>query len=249
MYKYKIVLNGKGGYFFSSFIKKEIGDYWLEYKGKELFEEYISSQYNEDDKIDDDWRIPEKYRFDIFNNLNSICLWETDSIVFNQSTICDIYKCDKSLNNTSNFEIESDFSRETLIESFLLTDKLIMNSEAHTWNKIIKDLLKEKNYQNAYIIYFKTSARGYATHEGLLEIKDEFVLNDLKFHVSTLGSYEDQEKVIKKAFYMPNTIYEKVLYDFCMLQGSREKQDFNFIGFQKASIACDTFTLNWVKDK
>ena len=97
MYKYKIVLNGQGGYFFCALLDVLIVDFWLQNKSIELLHEYILAHYLNDEDIDEEWRIPSSYRFNIFNNINSTCLWETDSIELSNATICDIYELKESV--------------------------------------------------------------------------------------------------------------------------------------------------------
>ena len=41
MYKYKIVLNGQGGYFFCALLNVSIIDFWIKNKSIELLQEYI----------------------------------------------------------------------------------------------------------------------------------------------------------------------------------------------------------------
>ena len=233
MYKYKIVLNGSGGYYFSSLIKEEIVNYWLNNKNLELLEEYILAQYMQDEDIDDAWRIPEEYRFDIFNNIKSICLWETDSIECNNDTICDIYKLHAHKQNLIEFDKESDFTKLELIKSFLWSNEVLFQKSENTENSLIKDLLIKKNYESAYIIYFKTQARGYATLEEILELEDPININHLKFKTGVFGENEFKSNVIKRAIYRANTKNEKVLYNFHMLESARENLDYHFIGLQK----------------
>ena len=70
MYKYKIVLNGQGGYFFCALLNVSIIDFWIKNKSIELLQEYILAHYLNDENIDEEWRIPNNYRFNIFNNIN-----------------------------------------------------------------------------------------------------------------------------------------------------------------------------------
>ena len=57
MYKYKIVLNGQGGYFFCSLLNVSIIDFWIKNKNIELLQEYILAQYLNDEDIDEEWRL------------------------------------------------------------------------------------------------------------------------------------------------------------------------------------------------
>ena len=104
MYKYKILLNGQGGYFFCALLDVSIIDYWIKKKSIELLQEYISAQYLNDEDIDEEWRIPCNYRFNIFNNIKSTCLWETDSIELSSSTICDIYELEENILDSISYE-------------------------------------------------------------------------------------------------------------------------------------------------
>jgi hypothetical protein len=247
MHKYKILLNGIGGYYFSSLIKKEIIDYWLQKKSIELLEEYILAQYMQDEEIDDAWRIPEKYRFDIFNNIKSICLWETDSIDFNNDLICDIYKVLQSKDSLFDFNKESDFNKHELINSFLCSNNLLFNSYDKNWNTLIKDVLTKNSYESAYIIYFKTKARGYATHDEILYLDDCINIKKLKFCTKSFGVDKVKTNVIKKLIYNPNIKDEKVLYDFYMLESARESLDYNYIGLQKVMSSENKLLFNWIK--
>ena len=156
MHKYKILLNGIGGYYFSSLVKKEIIDYWLINKNIKVLEDYILAQYMQDDEIDDSWKIPERYRFDIFNNIKSICLWETDSIDYKTDMICDVYKLLSNNHNIDDFNKDSDFDKHKLLESFLCSRDLLISNKDRNWNMLIKDALNYNSYEKAYIIYFKT---------------------------------------------------------------------------------------------
>ena len=244
MYKYKILLNGMGGYYFSSLIKKEIIDYWLDKKSLELLEEYILSQYMQDEEIEDAWRVPEEYRFDIFNNIKSTCLWETDSIDYNNNTICDVYNLlsDKNIE----FNNENDFLKHELIKSFLCSDELLVNKKS--WNILIEDVLQKKSYDRAYIVYFKTIARGYSSHNDILHLNKPFNIKNLKFYTKDFGEGEINCNVIRKAIYNINTEGDKVLYDFCMLESARENLDYNFIGIQSVIAAESKLLYNWIKD-
>ena len=220
MHNYKFLLNGTGGYYFSCLIKKEIIDYWLEKKSINMLEEYILAQHMQDEEIDDAWKIPEKYRFDIFNNIKSICLWETDSI---------------------------DFNKHELINSFLCSNDLQFNSHDNNWNTLIKDVLTKNNYESAYIIYFKINARGYATHDEILYLDDCINIKNLKFYTKDFVVDKVKSSVIKKLIYKPNIKDEKVLYDFYMLDSARESLDYNYIGLQKVMITKSKLLYNWIK--
>ena len=247
MYKYKILLNGSGGYYFSSLINKEIIDYWLNKKSIELLEEYILAQHMQDDEIDDEWRIPEEYRFDIFNNIKSTCLWESDSVDYKNSTICDIYKLLTKNDNLIELNKESDFNKHELIKSFLCSNEIPVNRNESNWNKLVEDALNKKGYSNAFIIYFKTNARGYATHDEILNLNEPININHLKFYTKVFGEGNIKSNVIKKAIYNSNTTDEKVLYDFFMLDSARESLDYNFIAIQQVLFKDKKFIFNWIK--
>ena len=93
--------------------------------------------------------------------------------------------------------------------------------------------MAKKKMSKGYLIYFKANARGYATHDEILNLKEPIDKNNLKFITSTFGINDLSSNVIKKALYYPNTTKEKVLYDFQMLKGAREKPDFDFTGLQQ----------------
>ena len=234
MHFYKIVLNGQGGYFFCSLVNDSIINYWLEYKSFELLQEYILAHYLNDDNIDEDWRIPEKFRFNIFNNINCLCLWETDSIELSNATICDIYKLNTT-NNSFTFIKESEFHKQKLVDSFICTDQMIYKNK-NNWLDLIYEGLDKKKARKGYLIYFKANARGYATHDEILKLNDPIDKKNLKFTTSTFGINELSSNVIKKGLYYPNTINEKVLYDFQMLKDAREKPDFDFTDLQEVNI-------------
>ncbi len=234
MHSYKIVLNGQGGYFFCSLINSSIINYWLKYKSFELLQEYILAQYLNDDNIDEDWRITEKFRFNIFNNINSLCLWETDSIELSNATICDIYKLNTT-NNSFTFIQESEFHKQKLVDSFICTDQMIYKNK-NNWLNLIYEGLDKKKTRKGYLIYFKANARGYATHDEILKLNDSIDKKNLKFTTSTFGTNNLSSNVIKKGLYYPNTINEKVLYDFQMLKDAREKPDFDFTDLQEVYI-------------
>jgi hypothetical protein len=246
MYKYKILLNGIGGYYFSSLVKKEIIDYWLANKNIILLKDYILAQYMQDDEIDDSWKIPERYRFDVFNNIKSTCLWETDSIDYNSAMICDVYKLLSKNNNLDDFTKESDFDKHELLESFLCSSGLLINNNNRNWNVVIKEVLKQNSYESAYIIYFKTCARGYASHDKILSLEKPININKLKFHTKDFGLHEIKSNVIKKLIYNANTVEEKVLYDFYMLDSAREGLDHNFIALQEVKMTESKLLTKWL---
>ena len=248
MYKYKIVLNGQGGYFFCSLVKKEIVNYWLKEKSLELLQEYILSQYLEHDSIEDEWRIPDLYRFDIFNNINSLCMWESDSIEINDATICDIYSLGNNYEANVLFEKESDFSKQKLIESFLCSEKFTIHSNDYNWNTLVANTLIEKRFNSAFLIYFKVNARGYGTHDKILTIEKPICINKLKFYTGMFGSNESACYVIKKALYKVNTSKKKVLHDFRMLESAVEKNDFDFTGVQEVNINDIELKLKWIEN-
>ena len=97
------------------------------------------------------------------------------------------------------------------------------------------------------MIYFKANARGYAVHEDLLKIEGKFDKKKLKFFSSLFGLHDSQSFIVKKALYNPNSINEKVLYDFQMLGGAREKPDFDFTGLQKVEIIQNKISTNGLK--
>ncbi len=137
MYKYKIVLNGQGGYYFCALLNISIIDFWIKNKSIELLQEYILAQYLNDENIDEEWRIPSNYRFNIFNNIQSTCLWETDSIELSNSTICDIYELKENTSNSYTIIQESDFDQQTLVDSFICTDQMILKK--NNWKDIISN--------------------------------------------------------------------------------------------------------------
>ena len=245
MHKYKILLNGTGGYYFSSLVKKEIIDYWLINKNLKLLEDYILAQYMQDDEIDNSWKIPEKYRFDIFNNIKSTCLWETDSVDYKSDVICDVYKL-LSNNNLDVFNKESDFDKHKLLESFLCSNDLLIVNNDRNWNMLVKDALNQNKYESAYIIYFKTCARGYASHDNILSLDNPINTKKLKFHTKDFGLDKIKSNVIKKVIYNANSEEEKVLHDFYMLDSSRENLDYNFISIQKVVIRDSELLTKWL---
>ena len=76
-----------------------------------------------------------------------------------------------------------------LIFNRIYLDRLInvINSNENSWNKIIDGLLSKKNTDSAYIIYFKTSARGYASHDEVLSLDNPINIKKLKFHTKGFG--------------------------------------------------------------
>ena len=148
MYKYKIILNGQGGYFFCALLNVSIIDFWIKNKNIELLQEYILAQYLNDEDIDEEWRIPIDYRFNIFNNIKSTCLWETDSIELSSSTICDIYELNDNNSNSHTIMQESDFNQQKLVDSFICTDQMIFKK--NNWKDIILNGLENNKVREAY---------------------------------------------------------------------------------------------------
>ncbi len=245
MYKYKIVLNGQGGYFFCALLDVSIIDFWIKNKSIELLQEYILAHYLNDEDIDEEWRIPSNYRFNIFNNINSICLWETDSIELSNATICDIYQLKESILDSFSFIQESDFNEQKLIDSFICTDEMIFKNQ-NNWKDLVFNGLNIKKTREAYLVYFKTNARGYATHDEILTLDNEINKQNLKFFTSTFGLNNFSSNIIKKALYKPNTTNELVLYDFQMLKDAREKPDFDFTALQKVIIENNNLIFKWL---
>ena len=95
--------------------------------------------------------------------------------------------------------------------------------------------------------YFKANARGYATHDEILVLDHEINKHNIKFYTGAFGVDNFSSSIIKKALYNPNSNNEIVLYDFQMLQGAREKHDFDFTGLQKVTIKNNNLTLEWLK--
>ena len=245
MYKYKIVLNGQGGYLFCALLNVSIVDFWIKNKGIELLQEYILAQYLNDEGIDEEWRIPSNYRFNIFNNIKSTCLWETDSIELSNSTICDIYELDKNTLNSYKIIQESDFNQQILVDSFICTDQMILKK--NYWKDIIFNGLENNQTREAYLVYFKANARGYATHDEILVLKHEINKQKLKFYTSAFGINNFYCNVIKKALYNPNSTKEVVLYDFQMLKDAREKSDFDSTALQKVIFENNNISFKWIK--
>ena len=245
MYKYKIVLNGQGGYFFCALLNVSIIDFWVENKSIELLQEYILAQYLNDEDIDEEWRIPGNYRFNIFNNIKSTCLWETDSIELSSSTICDIYELYENNSNSYTIMQESDFNQQKLVDSFICTDQMIFKK--NNWKNIILNGLENNKVREAYLVYFKANARGYATHDEILVLKNEINKQKLKFYTSAFGINDFYFNVIKKAIYNPNSTKEVVLYDFQMLRDAREKSDFDSTALQKVTFEDNDITFKWVQ--
>ena len=246
MYKYKIVLNGQGGYFFCALLDIQIIEYWLQKKSIELLQEYILAHYLNDEDIDEEWRIPSNYRFNIFSNINSICLWETDSIELSAATICDIYKLKEKASNSFTFIQESDFSSQELVDSFICTDQMIYKNN-NNWKDLVLNGLNIKKKSEAYLVYFKANARGYASHDEIIFLNHEFKKLKLKFYTSTFGLNDFSSNIIKKALYNPNSRDEIVLYDFQMLRDAREKPDFDFTALQKVTIKKNSLDFKWIK--
>ena len=245
MYKYKIILNGQGGYFFCALLNVSIIDFWIKNKSIELLQEYILAQYLNDEDIDEEWRIPSNYRFNIFNNMKSTCLWETDSIELSNATICDIYELKE--NTSASFTIiqESDFNQERLVDSFICTDQMIIKN--NNWKDLVLQGLENNKTREAYLVYFKANARGYASHDEILVLSNKINKQKLKFYTSTFGINDFSCNVIKKALYNPNNVNEVVLYEFKMLRDAREKPDFDFTGLQKVFLENNRVTFKWIK--
>ena len=246
MYKYKIVLNGQGGYFFCALLNVSIIDFWIKNKSIELLQEYILAHYLNDENIDEEWRIPNNYRFNIFNNINSICLWETDSIELNSATICDIYQLEENISDSFTFIQENEFNDQKLIDSFICTEQMILKNN-NNWEDLVRNGLNIKKSKEAYLIYFKANARGYATHDEILVLDHKINKYNIKFYTGAFGVNSFSSSIIKKALYNPNSNNEIVLYDFQMLQGAREKHDFDFTGLQKVTIKNNNLTLEWLE--
>ncbi len=246
MYKYKIVLNGQGGYFFCALLDVLIVDYWLQNKSVELLHEYILAHYLNDEDIDEEWRIPNSYRFNIFNNINSTCLWETDSIELSNATICDIYELKESVSNSFVFMQESDFDDQKLIDSFICTDRMIFKSN-RKWKDLVCNGLDIKKTKEAYLVYFKANARGYASHDQILLLNDKINKQKLKFYTSTFGLNDFSSNIVKKALYNPNSKNEVVLYDFQMFRDAREKDDFDITGLQKVKFKNNNMSFAWIR--
>lgn len=245
MYKYKIVLNGQGGYFFCALLNVSIINFWIKNKSIELFQEYILAQYLNDENIDEEWRIPNNYRFNIFNNIKSTCLWETDSIELSTATICDIYELQEDTSNHFTIIQESDFNKQKLIDSFICTDKMILKN--NNWKDLVFNGLEINKAKEAYLVYFKANARGYASHDEILVLSDEINKQKIKFYTSTFGINDFCCNIIKKALYNPNSVNEVVLYDFKMLRDAREKPDFDFTGLQKVYLEKNNIKFKWIK--
>ena len=47
--------------------------------------------------------------------------------------------------------------------------------------------LKYNKTKEAYLIYFKANARGYATHDEILVLKNEINKHNIKFYTSAFG--------------------------------------------------------------
>ena len=109
-------------------LEVSIIEFWLKNKSIELLQEYILAHYLNDEDIDEEWRIPSNYRFNIFNNINSLCLWETDSIELSNATICDIYELKENTSRSFTFIQESDFKEQKLTDSFICTDQMIFKN-------------------------------------------------------------------------------------------------------------------------
>ena len=220
-------------------------NFWIKKKSIELLQEYILAQYLNDEDIDEDWRIPYDFRFNIFNNMKSTCLWETDSIELSNATICDIYELKEYTSDSFTIIQESDFNQQKLVDSFICTDQMIIKN--NNWKDLVLNGLESNKTKEAYLIYFKANARGYASHDEILVLSDEINKQKIKFYTSTFGINDFCCSVVKKALYNPNSVNEVVLYDFKMLRDAREKPDFDFTGLQKVFLEKNILTFKWIK--
>ena len=107
--------------------------------------------------------------------------------------------------------------------------------------------LENNKTREAYLIYFKANARGYATHDEILVLKHEINKQKLKFYTSAFGINDFYSNVIKKALYNPNSTKEIVLYDFQMLKDAREKSDFDSTALQKVIFENNNISFKWIK--
>ncbi len=172
-------------------------------------------------------------------------LWETDSIELSNSTICDIYELKENTSNSYTIIQESDFDQQTLVDSFICTDQMILKK--NYWKDIILKGLENNKTREAYLVYFKANSRGYATHDEILVLKHEIDKQKLKFYTSAFGINDFYCNVIKKALYNPNSTKEVVLYDFQMLKDAREKSDFDTTALQKVIFENNNMTFKWIK--
>ncbi len=97
------------------------------------------------------------------------------------------------------------------------------------------------------MVYFKANARGYATHDEILVLKNEINKQKIKFYTSAFGINDFYCNVIKKALYNPNSTKELVLYDFQMLRDAREKSDFDSTALQKVIFENNNISFKWIK--
>ena len=128
------------------------------------------------------------------------------------------------------------------MDSFICTDQMIFKK--NNWKDIILNGLENNKTREAYLVYFKANARGYATHDEILVLNHEINKHKLKFYTSAFGVNDFYCNVIKKALYNPNSNNEIVFYDFQMLRDAREKSDFDFTALQKVTIKNNNITLN-----
>ena len=140
---------------------------------------------------------------------------------------------------------ESDFNQQKLVDSFICTDQMIFKK--NNWKDIILNGLENNKTREAYLVYFKANARGYATHDEILVLNHEINKHKLKFYTSAFGINDFYCNVIKKALYNPNSKNEIVLYDFQMLRDAREKLILILLALQKVTIKNNNMTLEWIK--
>ena len=57
----------------------------------------------------------------------------------------------------------------------------------NNWKNIILNGLENNKVREAYLVYFKANARGYATHDEILVLKNEINKQKLKFYTSAFG--------------------------------------------------------------
>ena len=117
----------------------------------------------------------------------------------------------------------------------------------NNWKNLVLNGLEKNKTRQGYLVYFKANARGYASHDEILVLKEEINKKQLKFYTSAFGINDFHCDVIKKALYNPNSTDEVVLYDFQMLRDAREKSDFDFTALQKVSINNNNLTFRWLK--
>ena len=153
---------------------------------------------------------------------------------------------EENISDSFTFIQESDFNDQKLIDSFICTEQMILKNN-NNWEDLVRNGLNIKKSKEAYLIYFKANARGYATHDEILVLDHEINKHNIKFYTGAFGVNSFSSNIIKKALYNPNSNNEIVLYDFQMLQGAREKHDFDFTGLQKVTIKNNNLTLEWLE--